>query len=76
MILSLLFFSNFSQPHNFQNILKGLQKDGLKPVFLMTGANSVPAYCEHKSAKGRTGIAKTTGLTLSYINAPEKYMLA
>jgi len=76
MILSLLFFSNFSQPHNFQNILKGLQKDGFKPVFLITGANSVPAYSEHKSASGRTGIAEATGSTLSYINSPEKYMLA
>jgi hypothetical protein len=42
----------------------------------MTGANSMPAYSEHKSARGRTGISEATGLTLSYINSPEKYMLA
>jgi hypothetical protein len=42
----------------------------------MTGANSVPASYEHKSARGGTGIAITTGLTLSYMNSPEKYILA
>jgi hypothetical protein len=53
-----------------------LQQALSRAVFIITGANSVPAYFEHKSARGGTDIAKTTGLTLSYINSPEKYMLA
>jgi hypothetical protein len=61
MILSLLFFSKFSQLDDFSYILKELQQAWSKAFFIITGANSVPAYCEHKSAGSGTGIAKTTG---------------
>jgi hypothetical protein len=77
MILSLLFFSIFFlHLEDFSNILMELQQALYKAVFIITEPNSVMAYCEHKSARGGTDIAKTTGSTPSYINSPKKYMLA